>query len=180
MDARFVGIFWVNFNPISGQYEGLLRGFELDLVIRSDYFESCVSENSFDSGYDDCPTAGVSEDTNQWSFGCGTYQGIQFSIPQGSSQKHRHLCEFTFQQSPDVALSTDVGINAQISTHQICPADSIWCMDSEATERLNDSSHGSSKYYINYGNSYNDVWGGWPYSNGVLTAPAINTLIMND
>lgn len=52
-------------------------GFELDFDLQRGFFESCTSWSDLPDFYDDCVTAGVSEnDPERMSFGVGTYSAL--------------------------------------------------------------------------------------------------------
>lgn len=160
--ARPFQSFWDSIDPEHP------AGFEIDAVIRKSFLNRCSSSSTFLDQYDDCPTSGVSEDTNQWSFGCGTYDGSQFSIEATGPNVYpiSHLCEITFSRNYHrPAKSSDVGVNAQIITREICPFKSPWCFESERTERLNNANHQSSKFVIEKGKTFSGTWGGFTSTN---------------
>ena len=61
---------WLN---LAGYFGDPDPNFEMDLVMNRWFNSSCTTWTDLPSGYDDCPTAGVDEPGNDWSFGIGTY-----------------------------------------------------------------------------------------------------------
>ncbi len=118
-------------------------GYEQDFAIRSHYFEDCSSWTNLPSGYDDCPTAGVSEESDLWSFSFGSFHSKQL---QASSWYYG-----SWNFSGGWSLSSDFRLNLQEVYHQFCWWDSIWCMGSKRTYNVRNGT-------LNWGQSYYTSW----------------------
>lgn len=103
-------------------------GYEHDLVAHKDYFQDCTSWTNLPNGYDDCPTAGVAEPSDMWSFSFGTFHANNIQ----SSNWYFGSWTFTILWDP----STDFSLNGQENYHGFCSWDSIWCMKAVDTEPL--------------------------------------------
>lgn len=128
--VRYDEITW----DLPGDWSVNKPGYEHDLVARRDYFTGCVSSTSLPEGYDDCPTACVSELTGDYcAFSFGTYNALLIEpgfLYQGEVQLIRGPSSYT-----------DFRLNAQEVFHSPvcfkffnrwicipCPFDTPWCM----------------------------------------------------
>ncbi|AFZ29068.1 hypothetical protein Glo7428_0467 [Gloeocapsa sp. PCC 7428] len=108
---------WVRSNP----------AFEMDMTVSKRAFISCTTYNNLpQTNYDDCPTAGVSEnDPNYKSFGFGTWNA------KGIINSLTYNAKWYFQNSADagyVGYTTPVRISWQEVEKSLCSYQSIWCM----------------------------------------------------
>lgn len=118
-------------------------GYEHDLAIRNHYFTDCTSWTNLPNGYDDCPTAGVSEPSDLWTFSFGSFHAKNIL----ASTWYYGSWNFSGGSS----LSTDFYLNGQENYHQFCWWDSIWCMGGIRSTRLLSG-------WLNWGSSYYAVW----------------------
>ena len=118
-------------------------GYEHDLVAHKNYFRDCTSWTNLPNGYNDCPTAGVSEPSDMWSFSFGTFHARNI-------QAHTwYFGSWVFLIGWDP--STNFYLNGQENYHGFCSWDSIWCMKASRTHRL-------LQGQFHLGQSYYGVW----------------------
>jgi len=97
-------------------------GYEHDFSARSHYFTSCTSWTNLPYGYDDCPTAGVSEPSNLWTFSFGSFHVT-----------HIHSGAWYYgawNLGGGGSSSSDYQLAAQENYRGFCWWDSIWYMKS--------------------------------------------------
>lgn len=103
-------------------------GLEIDINMGTVYFDACTSWSDMPKFYDDCVTAGVSETGSARSFGIGTYD-LRL-LRQGQS----YTGEWNF--SGGSGASAAVTVSWQEVWKDFCPAESPWCMNSNAGGRF--------------------------------------------
>jgi len=103
-------------------------GYEHDLAAKKYYFKGCTSWTNLPAGYDDCPTAGVSENGDMWSFTFGTFHAKR--IQAGTW----YFGFWSLERG--TASTTHFYLNGQENYHGFCPWDSIWCMKASRTLHL--------------------------------------------
>lgn len=111
---------WVRSNP----------AFEMDMTLQASYLGTCTTYNNLpQTNYDDCPTAGVSEDNpNAKTYGYGTWNA------RGIVNSLTYKGQWFFTSNPGIPLispnSTPVSIGWQEVERSLCSYQSIWCMAS--------------------------------------------------
>lgn len=71
-----------------------------------------------------------------------------------------HTCEMNFSRNYHrPATTSDVGVNAQVVTRQLCPFNSIWCFAAERAQELNMPQHQSNKFVVRQGQAFSGTWG---------------------
>ena len=118
-------------------------GYEHDFALRSHYFKACTTWTNLPSGYNDCPTAGVSEPSNLWTFSFGSFH------VKNVTRGRWYYGSWNF--SGGYSLSTDFYLNGQENYHQFCWWDSIWCMGGTRSRRLTSG-------WLNWGASLYRSW----------------------
>jgi hypothetical protein len=103
-------------------------GYEHDFATSKNYFNKCTSWTNLPYGYNDCPTAGVSEPSSYWTFSFGSYH------IKNVTAKKWYFGSWNF--SGGYLLSSTFYLNGQENKHQFCWYDSIWCMGGTRSQRL--------------------------------------------
>jgi hypothetical protein len=145
-DLRYDGYFFADSYFLwdyPGQWATSDPGYEHDLGIRSYYFEDCTSWTNLPNGYNDCPTAGVSEPSDLWTFSFGSFHARNI----GAWTWYYGAWNF----SSGSALSTDFYLNGQENKKQFCWWDSIWCMGAVRTQPLRSG-------WLYWGEPYYTTW----------------------
>jgi len=106
-------------------------------------FNRCTSWTNLPYGYNDCPTAGVSEPSSFWTFSFGSYH-----IKNVTPYKW-YFGSWNF--SGGYLLSSTFYLNGQENSHQFCWWDSIWCMGGTRSQRLNSGT-------LNWGSTLYRSW----------------------
>lgn len=113
-------------------YYPLSHGFELDIQVRHDpiderlMFSGCWSWTDLPTGYDDCPTAGVSDPPGYRVYSVGAFEGWRI-------EPDFWYYSFWGMSRGQVNYSEGVRPTAQLNRAE-CPYGGIWCrfsIDSE-------------------------------------------------
>lgn len=104
----------------TGDWTSSDPGFEFDISIDENVFDSCTSWSTVPSFYDDCPTAGVSDPTGKTVFSIGSYDALQ--IPEDTQL----YAQWSFAGGS--APIGEYAVIAQEVEHKFCSWDSPWCM----------------------------------------------------
>jgi hypothetical protein len=123
---------WLNLNGVynDGWFPDPDPNFEMDIVMNQWFNKSCTSWTDLPAGYDDCPTAGVSEPSTAWSFGIGTYH-LKRVIVNGW-----YYASWRFRNTRSVNTSL-AGLNIQQGGN-FCTGkpETIWCQGALQTYRI--------------------------------------------
>lgn len=105
--------------------------YEHDLWIKEDDFflTTCTTATSLPDGYDDCPTAGVSEESPGKVFSFGSWHAKKII----ANKTYVGAWKFTVHNAGN--LSTPFELHGQ-ENRSLCADLNIWCMDSTQTKHL--------------------------------------------
>lgn len=118
---EYVSSFFKWYNP--GPWTAPIpdSGYEHDLAVPAYYFSACMSWTSLPSGYDDCPTAGYSEDNPYiWVFSFGTFHAPQIQANTW------YWCAWSFDWR--MGDSASFTLSGQEVYRKFCSWYNIWCM----------------------------------------------------
>lgn len=108
--------------PLGG-YKSSNPGYEFSFSVDSALWSGCTSWTNLPNAYDDCPTAGDLEPSGvAYTFGVGSYDAKQMTT-SGTTYEHR------FYLTGGSTASANAKISWQEVSRQICPQNSIWCMN---------------------------------------------------
>lgn len=105
-----------------GAFESGHPGYEQDIDLNPNYVSECMATTTLPDGYDDCPTAGVSDPPDEWGFGFGSLHA------QKIDADHTYFGSWDFTRSPEASSSTVMDLRGQ-EVENGCPLDvhNIWC-----------------------------------------------------
>jgi hypothetical protein len=103
-------------------------GYEHDLVFHVGFFQSCVSVTNLPSAYDDCPTAGISENPGEVVFSFGSFHAKQVL----ANTFYYGAWSFVRGGVPQDTIT----LRGQEVWHDSCPFDNIFCMLSHRSKDL--------------------------------------------